>query len=261
MKFTAIFPPLLLLTSAYAKPPAKPATDPMCSTIETCRKKGEDVWKIVLDAQKKGADTPGLSKQYKDHYEPRTEKEDGDVLPNAAASEVEEIGEFMNLPGLGVHMPKTMKMVEIDWPAYQHFYSNGVIVGSMKFKEHDQVDKNHQLHWNVIAFEGYLQAKLKPENLMYVITHHVTDAETIKVIEEVYKEKKKDKGQKKWETWTLADHRDVFMTLLGTQQGNGAAFILSDYAKTLSHKTIKAVHTIVAKYNAWDMVVEYATAK
>jgi hypothetical protein len=176
MKFTAIFPILLLLTSAYAapastsgegstspdKPPAKPPANPAelstntpCSTVDTCKKKGEDVWKTVLDAQKKEVDTPGLSKQYKDHYEPRTEKKSkgSDKLPDAAASEVHQISQLMNLPGLGVPIPKTMmKMVQIDIPAYEQFYSDGVIVGSFKFKEFDQVDKDHQLHWNAIAF-------------------------------------------------------------------------------------------------------------
>jgi hypothetical protein len=91
---------------------------------------------------------------------------------------------------------------------------------------------------------------------MYVMSHHVTNPETIQVIEEVYKDKKKKEDEKKWETWTLADHRDIFMALLGTQNGKGAAFILSDYAKTLKHKTIKAVH--MTKHGKWDMVVEYA---
>jgi hypothetical protein len=80
------------------------------------------------------------------------------------------------------------------------------------------------------------------------------------VITEVYKAAgmggDTTKDSTNWVTWTHANHPDYILALLGTTNGSGAGYILTDFAGTLGRKTIASIHT--RRYDkAWAMVVQY----
>jgi hypothetical protein len=128
------------------------------------------------------------------------------------------------------------------------------------YREHDAAAK--KLNWNVIAFEGYKRSGQKAADLKYVLRQDITNAGTKAVLEEVYKGAQKGseitQATTKWETWTYDDakHRDAFLALLGTPNGNGAGYILVDYAATLKDKKIVSIHTRRLE-RWWAMAVEY----
>jgi hypothetical protein len=113
----------------------------------------------------------------------------------------------------------------------------------------------------VVAFEQYKE--VLPGNvkdLKYVMNFEIKPDETKNVLKEVYvaagKEADVTKEDTDWETWTHAANADAFLGLLGTDNGNGAGYLLVDYAATLGKKNIAGIHT-KRQEGQWSIVVEY----
>lgn len=243
MRITAIYPFLLLLASAYASPTPKPD----CNSIATCKDKGEKVWKLVQEAS---ADTPGLSDKY-ELYKAYKKFDTVDTLTNYLGKGIKALMKgFTDLPDQLKKTTITGKTQGTD--AYEHFYASGTIVANNNFRQEDPVGA---VNWNVIAFEGYKEAGFQPSDLKYVLRFEISNAGTKAVIEEVYKDAKKDVAGSEWEKWTYTANQNEFLGLLGTPNGNGPGYILTDYAATLKKK-IAGIHTKKVD-REWSMVVEY----
>jgi hypothetical protein len=252
MRLIAISP-ILLLTLAYAPNTVVRAE---CDTIATCKVKGQSIWNSIASAT---TDKPGISAQYAKYYKALEHSSSIGTQFNVGRS----IKDLM--AGVGLKLPANVNKVEIKGKsgtgaaAYENIYSDELIAAINNFKAEDPVDPAHQVNWNVIAFEQYKE-KQKAASLTYVLRYNIDNKATSAVITEVYKAAGKGgevtKDDTNWVTWTHSDHPDYILALLGTTNGSGAGFILTDYAGTLGRKTIASIHT--RRYEkAWAMVVQY----
>jgi len=132
------------------------------------------------------------------------------------------------------------------------------------FKAQDPVAAANQVAWNVVAFEQYKEFKGAdaPTDLRFIMRFHIDNPVTNAVLSDVYNthQMATQAGQDdiEWTRWAADDAcgLDVILSLLGTDNGKGAAFILIDYKATLG-KSIVAVYTRRQEAQ-WAMVVEYA---
>jgi hypothetical protein len=260
MKLTAIYS-LFLFTAAYAVPASEctPQNNlAACGSIAACKPKGQKVWDLVQNAK---ADTPGTDTKYKASYEKLEEKSSVDTVFNAG----KRVKTLMK--ALGVTVSKKLQKVLIKGKgdsgavAYEHLFDKGLIVAVNIFKAEDPVPTKDQVNWDVVAFEQYKE--LLPGNvkdLKYVMNFEIKPDETKNVLKEVYvaagKEADVTKEDTDWETWTHAANADAFLGLLGTDNGNGAGYLLVDYAATLGKKNIAGIHTR-RQGREWSIVVEY----
>lgn len=148
--------------------------------------------------------------------------------------------------------------------AFENVYAPGVIVAVNNFKTEDPVAAANQVAWNVVAFEQYKEFKGTdaPTDLQFVMRFHIDNDVTIAVLADVYNSHELAAQAAlddiEWTRWAADDQcgMDVILSLLGTDNGKGAAFILIDYKTTLG-KNIVAIYTR-RQEGQWAMVVEYA---
>jgi hypothetical protein len=260
MKFTAIYPFVLLLTFTYAAPADNHHHDHdhdhhVCNTIQSCKKTGEQVW----DRIQKPINRPELSKKYEESYV----KYENTNVTGTDSGDGKKAKQLMS--DLQVTLPDKLNQTRINSTtpgefAYNQLFASGVIMSVRNAKEHDPItDSSKRLNWHAVAFEGYKRAGQKPEDLKYVLRLDIPNKETESVIEEVYKGAKKEDKVKQdtteWKAWTYDANPDSFLGLLGTPMCNGAGWMLSDYAATLKKKIAK-IHTRRLE-NSWSVAVEY----
>ena len=265
MRLTPIYPLLALLTFAYALPApgtdahAAPVTraNAECNSIATCKVKGQKVWGLVTAAT---TDTAGTTAKYTASYKSLEVPSTVGTVFNAG-KRVKTI-----MKAIGVTLTGNLKGIEIKGKtaghaAYEHYFSSNAIFAINNFKAEDPVEAAQQVNWNVVAFEEYKNSGGKPTDLKYVMRFEISNAGTKAVLEEVYKSAGKEadikeNDTKEWQSWTHSGNGDSFLGLLGTPNGNGPGYILSDYAATLGQKSIHAIHTGRVE-GQWSMVVEY----
>jgi hypothetical protein len=261
MKLTAIYS-LFLFTAAYAVP-ASESTPPhilACGSIAACKTKGQKVWDLVQSAT---TDTPDTDTKYKASYQTLEKKSTIETVFNVG----KRVKTIMKSPGINVDVSKKLNHVLIKGKgdsgavAYEHLFDKGLIVAVNIFKAEDPVAKEAQVNWDVVAFEQYKE--LLPQNvkdLKYVMNFEIKPDDTKNVLKEVYvaagKEADVTKDDTDWEMWTHDAHADAFLGLLGTDNGNGAGFLLVDYAATLGKKKIAGILTR-RQEGQWSIVVEY----
>jgi hypothetical protein len=148
-------------------------------------------------------------------------------------------------------------------PAYEFLFGPGLIVNTMAEKADDPVAKNSQVPWNVIAMELYREYK-SPNgvgDLRFIVQYHVINGVTIAALEQLYEQGNisgeataDDVGWRKWDI----SCGTAMLTLLGTDNGVGAGFMLVDYRATLGGKQIVNIYTRRQR-GWWHMVIEYAS--
>ncbi|KAJ7110872.1 hypothetical protein C8R44DRAFT_933767 [Mycena epipterygia] len=150
-----------------------------------------------------------------------------------------------------------------DVVAYEFAFAPGAIVAVQSFTDEDPVtDKTKQVPWNVIAMELYKTYKgsAPPTDLKYIARFHIVNDVTVDALKEVYTASGKQADISKQDTdWVAWDPNDAcggtaVPTLLGTDNGAGAGFLLVDYMGTLKKK-IKFIHTRHSD-GQWGMVIE-----
>jgi hypothetical protein len=251
MRLIAISP--ILLALAFA-PNAVVRAE--CDTIADCKVKGQTIWSSIASAT---TDKAGISAKYAKFYKALEDPSTINTQFNVGKSIKDLLG------GVGLKLPANVNKVEIKGKsstgaaAYENVYSDKLIAALNNFKAEDPVASADQVNWNVIAFEQYKE-KQTAASLTYVLRYNIDNKATSAVITEVYKAAGKGddttKDDTDWVTWTHSDHADYILALLGTTNGSGAGFILTDYAETLGRKTIASIHT--RRYEkAWAMVVQY----
>ncbi|KAJ6572812.1 hypothetical protein DFH09DRAFT_1460819 [Mycena vulgaris] len=151
-------------------------------------------------------------------------------------------------------LPDTLHRVENEGTvAYELIFTPGVIVASYSFKEDDPIrPRTAQVNWDVIAMELYKDFKGVdgPTDLRFVMRLHIVNPVTIGVLEELYANSQMSAQASandiEWTQWDANDGKcgtDAVLTLLGTDNGSGAGFMLIDYHATLGGKRIINVYT------------------
>jgi hypothetical protein len=267
MRLTPIYPLLALLTFAYALPapgtdahaaPVTRAPAPECNSIATCKVKGQKVWGLVTAAT---TDTAGTTTKYTESYK--------SLEVHGTTGTAFNAGKRIKTIMTALHVTLTGNLKTIDikgksegQSAYENYFSSNAIFAINNFKAQDPVETAKQVNWNVVAFEQFKNSGGNPTALKYVMRFDISNKGTIAVLEEAYKGAGKEADAKaentaQWQSWTHAANGDSFLGLLGTPNGNGPGYILSDYAHTLGKKTIQAIHTGRVE-GQWSMVVEFS---
>jgi hypothetical protein len=151
--------------------------------------------------------------------------------------------------------------------AYQFFFAPGLIVNTWAFRENDPVSPpDKQVPWDVIAMELYKEFKgaAGPTDLRFIMQYHIINPVTTTALEQLYTAAKMaDKAtatNTEWTKWdpTEACENTAVLTLLGTDNGVGAGFMLADYRATLEEKDIVNIYTR-RQSGSWHMVIEYGS--
>ncbi|KAJ7282232.1 hypothetical protein C8J57DRAFT_1710468 [Mycena rebaudengoi] len=210
-----------------------PATD-----ASSAKEKGEDLWK-QLDSLT-AVDTPKeqTTDRYAESYkaEVKVVGTDNNVGTQIVALFTTVKNTVLKPTPLKIplldEMPKSFTEMTIPGKdagndAYDNLFAAGMIVAAHNYKDQDSVAREKQVNWNVVAFEQYKAFKGAdaPTDLRFVMRFTSIT-----------------KGR-------LGGHRvdemacgregcgkDAVLTLLGTDKGKGAAFILIDYNGTLRGK-------------------------
>ena len=119
-------------------------------------------------------------------------------------------------------------------------------------------DKGETTHWSEVAFSvlRYYRALKNddPSKLKYVVRHNVKNADTKAIIDEAYKNSHETLNETPF-AWTK--EIDAFYALLGTVNGKGVVRMLTDYSKSLGHKTIGSIFTAQSKQdNAYHIIFD-----
>lgn len=81
-------------------------------------------------------------------------------------------------------------------------------------------------------------------NLRYIFHHSIVNQETNKAIDDAYTASKFDRNTEV--SWTYEDTAKTasFLALVGTRNGQGAAYILTDHAVAMGKKNVKQIVTL-----------------
>ncbi|KAJ6540879.1 hypothetical protein DFH09DRAFT_1323115 [Mycena vulgaris] len=171
-------------------------------------------------------------------------------------------------PRLFPGLPDTLhRFKNTGTEAYTFVFSPGVIVAVASFHKFDPVRPvSAQVHWNVIAMELYksFRGTDGPTDLKFVMRFQISNPLTVAVLQELYANSGMSAEAKAsdtvWRIWNPNDGAcgtNAVLTLLGTDNGSGAGYILADYQTTLGGKKIVNVYTR-RQSRWWSIVTEYA---
>lgn len=136
--------------------------------------------------------------------------------------------------------------------AYRNLYDaqNGVILADSNFAEKDtnaaRTDIKRPSLSDLLFLQYQEQAGTSPvTKLRYLARLKIVNADTATIIEEAHarSDAPADNEIPGWKKWTMAAHKKVIETLVGTDNGKAAPFILMDWAGYLAKKSLVAVHT------------------
>ncbi|KAL8786993.1 MAG: hypothetical protein Q9195_007971 [Heterodermia aff. obscurata] len=138
--------------------------------------------------------------------------------------------------------------------------SSGIIIGDINDRRNDRVPKEEQLNWSDIVFYNY-KALIAEENsrrakqalplstysvkdIKYIFRHFIYNAKTRAAIAESYSSLGLDRNT--MQTWKYTDlaTRNGFLALLGTPNGQGAAYMLIQHGAELGFKYIESITTL-----------------
>ncbi|KAJ7144600.1 hypothetical protein C8R44DRAFT_846316 [Mycena epipterygia] len=265
--------------SSLAARSAAPATpsDPACKTPATCKVKGQSIWNSITAATadtSKDKTTTKFQKSYPAIFSgPKSINKDISSTNDDLAKEIralfnegadEAALERPLFPGLA----STMKRVaNEDEDAYEFVFAPGVIVAVRSYKNLDPVTPaSAQVSWDVVAMESYKAYKgtSPPTDLKYIVRFHIANSLSNEVLKDLYTnggmEDQLDEDDTEWVKWDPTDAScglPAVLTLLGTDNGSGAGFLLVDYHTTLGGKKLKAMYTRKSDGD-WGMITEYA---
>ena len=136
---------------------------------------------------------------------------------------------------------------------------SGIIVGEINDRRKDLVPREEQLNWSDIVFYNY-KALIADENqrragsgrpltaysvkdITYIFRHDITNQETKGVITNSYSSSKLDRNT--MQTWKYTDEATQagFLALLGTPNGQGAAYMLIQHGAEMGFKMIESITT------------------
>ncbi|KAJ7144597.1 hypothetical protein C8R44DRAFT_145519 [Mycena epipterygia] len=253
-----------------------------CQTPETCLAKGQGIWNSINAATadtSKDKTTTKFAASY-----PQIFSAKGSVNQDISTSTDDTAKEIMSLfnkktfddegnaadlenplfPGLAT----TMKRVaNADEDAYEFVFAPGVIVAVRSYKNMDPVTPAaNQVNWDIIAMELYKQYKgsAPPTDLRFIMRFHIANAVSSLILEQIYKngglEDQLTSEDTDWVKWDANDAhcgQNAVLTMLGTNNGSGAGYLLIDYHTTLGGKKLKYMYTR-RQDDMWAMVTEYA---
>ncbi|KAF2498912.1 hypothetical protein BU16DRAFT_536886 [Lophium mytilinum] len=126
---------------------------------------------------------------------------------------------------------------------------DGVIVARTTYKKYDLNPENERLQWSELTFQQWSEyrkaAGFQSSDLKYIIRDGIVNKGSQNVIKDIWKNLNIDKDQE-WETFdfssTKAEEVEAAQTLLGTRNGKGVGYMLTDYPDALGKKNIAKVH-------------------
>ncbi|KAJ7464290.1 hypothetical protein B0H11DRAFT_2198100 [Mycena galericulata] len=249
---------------------------PPCQDTASCKVRGQDLWDKVTAATA-DKDAAQTTAKYQASYQQLSQPQS---IPTASGLGRQIFSLFARLKNSGVRLPPLQAPLLANMPAtitqqiipgksegsvaFENVYAPGVIVGVNNFRAEDPVAAANQVGWNVVACEQYKEFKgtAAPTDLQFIMRFHIDNSVTIAVLNDVYTTHQMAaqaaQDDIEWTKWAADDDcgMDVILSLLGTDNGKGAAFILIDYKATLG-KNIVAIYTR-RQEGQWAMVVEYA---
>jgi hypothetical protein len=139
--------------------------------------------------------------------------------------------------------------------AYKNYFdvTNGIIVAAHNFNELFFYDANsptspkglpektsdNSLQWNNIVAEQYKSLGGSLAGLSHIVRFEITNEDTKAVIEQALGDKSIPVDEGGWKVTT--PDSDIFKALLGTDNGQGAGYLLKDYRVSMTGTDIEAI--------------------
>jgi len=113
--------------------------------------------------------------------------------------------------------------------------------------------EERQLKWSEAAFQSYSEMArdqgVPLNRLARIYRYNVENRESVPIVREAYNIRGSNLKGGYWEKWTYAERPEAFLALLGTGNGAGVAYLLSDHAAAFGKMNVVAIYT---KYkNDW----------
>ncbi|KAK0099637.1 hypothetical protein ONS95_013467 [Cadophora gregata] len=105
-----------------------------------------------------------------------------------------------------------------------------------------------QLKWSEAAFQSYSQMArdqgMPLDRLGRIYRYNVANDEAVPIVEEAYDIRGSNLYGGYWEKWTYAENPEAFLALLGTENGAGVGYLLSDHAAAFGKMNVEAIYTM-----------------
>ncbi|KAJ7242490.1 hypothetical protein C8J57DRAFT_1367631 [Mycena rebaudengoi] len=188
-------------------------------------------------------------------------------VPRSIASEIASlVNKTVNGPDLQVplipDLATTLRKRRARTPkTYEFWFAPGVMVNSVAYRMNDPIQA---VPWDVIAMEMYKEFKdgADPSDLRYLVQFHIDNPLTQTVLAKLYTTggmaAQATGDDTEWTKWDANDGScgtDAVLTLLGTDNGSGAGFILVDYHTRMREKKIAYMYRR-RQARWWGMVIE-----
>ncbi|KAJ6628095.1 hypothetical protein B0H10DRAFT_1991526 [Mycena sp. CBHHK59/15] len=155
--------------------------------------------------------------------------------------------------------------------AYKNYFDvpNGIIVAAENFndkffyisdkpmsnKANPVKTKDNSLQWNNIVAEQYKSLGGSLADLRHILRFEISNDDTTTIIDQAIKMA----ALQVVNEWTVVKEGgpgdDMFKALLGTNNGQGAGYMLKDYRTSMAEKAIQAIRVKV--HDEYAMIIDY----
>ncbi|KAJ7775769.1 hypothetical protein DFH07DRAFT_767170 [Mycena maculata] len=243
-------------------------SDPPTDTrtpYQKCLDNGNKVLKEIA------GDTADLSSDYDKLYRPFTRQSKLTTTTGVGKT-------IKNLVGINLspdlEIMKVGRTEDEDDVAYENYFdvAHGLIVGASNYNDiffniptskHPDPDlpemtSANSLHWAQFVGEQYKSLRGSLADLQHILRFDIDNKVTQGIIKQALTVDPPLPVQGKWTVITpTGPTEDLFTALLGTNNGQGAGFMLKDYKSTMRGKTIQAIR-VQSDGRDYHMIIDYS---
>lgn len=204
------------------------AEDDVCDTIETCKAAGQKLWDALQNKlkDKDAKDLEGYDNLFKEKYKDKVTR---DTSPDAAAWR--DLFRNLNIDYENHFAVHVVRGIEDEYDAYHNLFNTnqGVMISPWNYKNYDT--KRPVPFSEVIfqCFKNECDEKEELKKFQLAAIENIGNTQYLKVIEEIYKLRGKNRIKERWEKWTYEDNQDDFITFLGTPKLSFLLRMLADH--------------------------------
>ncbi|KAJ6480468.1 hypothetical protein C8R47DRAFT_1074222 [Mycena vitilis] len=217
------------------------------TSYQTCLNKGTQILQKISAST---SDTVGITAKYNELYAPFSHQTPFNTKKGSGSEIAGFLGGRVSLVQVTVGRPNQVI-------AYKNYFdvTKGIIVAADNFNNKFFYDPanptsgnpprttENSVQWNNIIAEQYKALALTEGSLStisHILQYEIVNADTNNVIEQAVASALPKQGD--WTVVTQGGTGDeMFKALLGTDNGQGAGYLLKDYRTSMSRKSIQAI--------------------
>ncbi|KAJ7775762.1 hypothetical protein DFH07DRAFT_767164 [Mycena maculata] len=238
---------------------------------EKCLDNGKKILKAIADSP---GDTADLTIDYNKLYHPFTVPSKLDTASGDGKTIQKLVGitlsPELDVMKVGRSLPKSDRDI-----AYQNYFDakNGLIVGAYNFNKRffdipgesppgsdlPPMTPQTSLHWSQFVGEQYKSSQGSLAKLRYILRLDIENTVTHEIIDRAVSASPPLPVQGEWTVVDRTGQTELFTALLGTDNGQGAGYMLKDYKSTMRGKEIQAIR-VQNHRSTYHMIIDYSSS-